>query len=1312
LYLPGLAPVLSFAALSVRPLYIRLIETHILALDATALRSPLKSIILCFLPGLEDESSEDYNQLVQLVDKFRAAVRLSTHSEKTSSKEDDAQDSYFWQCFFLATITNASRRQGALSYLTRELPKFADVAPHGDGGIGKSTKKASLSVTAKAALAPEPGLLIRCLAAGLSDSQSLVQRGFLDLLVTHLPLNSSVLQEMVPKSDLDRLMSAAISVVLRRDMSLNRRLWTWLLGPDSKDDQDAEEQTTKESKSPGSELLNNHAAYFGKYGLRSLTRSVLAMFSSSSSSTAERAKPFRLCLSLMDRWEVGGLLIPDIFLPALQSAYTFSKAAEKSFAEDVMKSASQFFDGVESGIIWAKFNQLIDEAFKSNSASDHVRESLDLADFIVFRFNIREEEMITKHIPQSTLFLLAHLKGMVERDHEFESDYSLTLDIVEKLLSLIPSRVFSEHQASSEKDKRRSAFLNMSRTDIISRISTFYVDHHGGLDGNPPPFTAPQLGQLILRESTSLLIQLLVIKPNSSVIEPVVRVVCGLLLRVPHASAITTQLRVFEGLISMLKGSEGDVIDSPIPFRALAAMVALLVTSQSISDGSAFINPIDLKVFQNLAIKQIWSHLTPYSPKHHVEAVRCLWQLEAISPDRKAVEAAITTFMSQDLSMTGSVSIANAARRFAILWTHSTLDKSLPVEKIQKGLARRTNSALWGLGQSVIPSDASNVLSRPLLVLLDHLEDEGTEISIILRSWLQELPTISRVFSIIITKTRSLHCMQPAAIQNGSADTSSNSFVKNEDSRQCLYYIKIFLNILRNASDNTWITLASDTIEQPDENTNGQPNTTLQVLLVQLSLKALNVGARSAENHLTFIRDLHRVSIELILLILQSPYSNPLKELELQNLLLQRLHRGIEGMDPLLHPLLLETITAALKLHINLTPPLPSSPGMPRKTSRDFVSLPPKVTLLKEKAAKESANINIISPPNLLIDCLKSGFQSEKARVVLDSWVLFLVAVIPICTESILQNLIPLVECFCKQITLVFNQLKVTFKPNQTTDEISPESTLITLLDALENILQSAHQRFLGDEGKTNNPRSPDQPQGFFGNMVQGVFTADNQQNSRPSVANSRLTVLLCFQDAVRTCFLIWCWGSYAESTEKQDSLAVASYGYTSLRMRNRARRLLEHLFAAEGLECLETLANIWSTHQTSSFEPQSVLGLLNVLNGSKPKHTIPAIFNAIYSRTNPSCLDPSRQSSLTSELKDVDLVAFLVEYTRTLDDDAMDEIWNDCATFLRDILANPLPHIQILPSLLVFIALLAEKVDNTNFGEQRKTRRELGVSR
>ena len=162
--------------------------------------------------------------------------------------------------------------------------------------------------------------------------------------------------------------------------------------------------------------------------------------------------------------------------------------------------------------------------------------------------------------------------------------------------------------------------------------------------------------------------------------------------------------------------------------------------------------------------------------------------------------------------------------------------------------------------------------------------------------------------------------------------------------------------------------------------------------------------------------------------------------------------------------------------------------------------------------------------------------------------------------------------------------------------------------------------------------------------------------------------------------------------------------------MRNRARRLLEHLFAAEALECLETLVVSWAHAKQDGTHETAVMGLLNVLNGSRPKLTIPAIFNAVYSRTDPNALDANRMSTLTSDLSDTDLVTFLVEYTKSLEDDAMDEIWQDCTVFLRDVLANPLPHRQILPTLLEFTAVIGQKVDNTTFGEQRRMRRELAV--
>ncbi|KMU72780.1 Dopey family protein [Coccidioides immitis RMSCC 3703] len=46
LYLPGIAPTLTFASLSVRPLFLSLVETYIAHLDAACIRPALKAILL------------------------------------------------------------------------------------------------------------------------------------------------------------------------------------------------------------------------------------------------------------------------------------------------------------------------------------------------------------------------------------------------------------------------------------------------------------------------------------------------------------------------------------------------------------------------------------------------------------------------------------------------------------------------------------------------------------------------------------------------------------------------------------------------------------------------------------------------------------------------------------------------------------------------------------------------------------------------------------------------------------------------------------------------------------------------------------------------------------------------------------------------------------------------------------------------------------------------------------------------------------------------------------------------------------------
>lgn len=91
--------------------------------------------------------------------------------------------------------------------------------------------------------------MIRAISAALEDDDSLVRRGALDILLQSLPLESVAVKK-APVEDRNILMRAATSVVLRRDLALNRRLYTWLLGSDENG-----QQQIQHLKTYGLELL-------------------------------------------------------------------------------------------------------------------------------------------------------------------------------------------------------------------------------------------------------------------------------------------------------------------------------------------------------------------------------------------------------------------------------------------------------------------------------------------------------------------------------------------------------------------------------------------------------------------------------------------------------------------------------------------------------------------------------------------------------------------------------------------------------------------------------------------------------------------------------------------------------------------------------------------------------------------------------------------------------------------------------------------------------------------------------------------------
>ncbi len=737
LYFSGLASVLSFASLTVRAPFLDLLERYFLDLDPRALRPAMKSVVLALLPGLEEETSEDFDRTLKLVERFKASIRPPTSENITDTHASG--DDFFWQCFFLASITGNSRRTGALAYLLRSLPRLGH-ALHSESSKAASDAEASPRLS-QLVTSPEPGLLIRSFAAGLADDQLLIQRGYLDLLVTHLPLHSDVLQTKAKGGDLELLLRAAVGVTVRRDMSLNRRLWSWLLGPEppASAEQDGALESPTSTSHHTNAFFSSRTTYFEEYGLQPLTQALLAMIrSDAGGNPTERARPYRVCLSLMDRWEIGGLVVPELFLPIVDSVREYkAKAASKADFTEVLRSASVFFDGVESGLIYGEILALVAQAIGPGDSSIVERGGkLDLIKFVLAHFNVREEEMITIHAPLTVLSILCMMEEAKNGEKPTSTtavvDTSLSeaaLQIASSLLDLVPERAFPLDSTSSKPAPRveSSTLATSTNGDLLKKTRTFYVADQGNLEAASPPFTPHRLAQLLLQKACDLNCSSLNRQEPGAELALKSRVLVSLISKLPETLSFDTD-RLLAAVHGCLTPSE------PISFTTYSSILSLVSNLYSA-------NRVTVVELSNLVVplvRHAWRYLSASEPKYHVETVRSLWLLQsALTPINRDIEAALCSLMLQhDTVGTFAQRPADSGRSFCVLWTHSLQDNPSSLER--RG-PKATNGDTKGPSRLAGMDNYEVMLTRPLFLMLDALTDERTQLFMTVKTWLSSL---------------------------------------------------------------------------------------------------------------------------------------------------------------------------------------------------------------------------------------------------------------------------------------------------------------------------------------------------------------------------------------------------------------------------------------------------------------------------------------------------------------------------------------------------------------------------------------------
>lgn len=192
LFAVGLFPLMDHCGIKVKTELFNIFEQYLLPLGQN-LKPALPGFLAGVLLGLE-EGTEFYERSLSVLDRVCEGV-----GERA-----------FFACLWQAVLGSPSVRLPAMLYVNAKFDKTRTL----DDQI--------------AIVGDHVNHMVAALCATASDSGSpLVQRNLLDFLCAAFPLDSTNLT----REDFVQLIMRCIFVVLRRDMSLNRRLYTWLMNP-------------------------------------------------------------------------------------------------------------------------------------------------------------------------------------------------------------------------------------------------------------------------------------------------------------------------------------------------------------------------------------------------------------------------------------------------------------------------------------------------------------------------------------------------------------------------------------------------------------------------------------------------------------------------------------------------------------------------------------------------------------------------------------------------------------------------------------------------------------------------------------------------------------------------------------------------------------------------------------------------------------------------------------------------------------------------------------------------------------------------
>ncbi|KAI0334441.1 hypothetical protein GY45DRAFT_1318466 [Cubamyces sp. BRFM 1775] len=1223
LWSSGLFPFFEYASTAVKPTVLNLFDTHYLPLQS-GLRPIMKSFILALLPGLEEETGEYFDKVLALLDRLAGTI----------------SQSFFFQNIWLVMLTTPPARGTALTYLSRRLPPFKpdeDITP---------------------IVGDDLGLMIRAFSAALEDDDLLVRRAALDILLQSLRIDGVAVKKA---QDDDRaiLMRAATSVVLRRDLALNRRLYAWLLGP--------------------SETTQAQVEYYKVHSLE-LLRSTLKDEMLNPSPDYSQSRPFKIFISLLDKYEIGLPLTEVLVYDAFKCLQQLLQSGQDA-GDDLSMTGSTLYEAVEPHALWSRLLSAVLSDLKPGQCN---REGCAMVKYLLQTFHSHDEEIETIHLPIVFNAITGILTAFNWDNSSSFPAASDALSLLPEILKRIPHGALKSRPALSAQAQTLGA-----EVDAVVFAYKFYGIKSDTLPTGTNRSTAPfaiameDLVSLTLSSATALL-----------------RGDDDMTLSRSRRDVLLLSSSILDALASRLDDEvDGHLVLNWDPDAWLSTMlecleqrnVAFVTVDRFITVAiklhqKAQLRPsfdFDKRLYITPMVRVLLKYLRPSYSAYHMRAVNLIWALERLSK-HPHVEAVI----SQSLSVRRPSELQDACEAFGVLW-RLTEDMALP-----------------GVHLKV-----------PMMTVLETLRSDDPKLRRIGETWMRcSLKSYLRVldpilFDLLDPAIRYV----PSTTELRGKQLQGFSYERPFDQRYVNYLLETLLAVAKfggqgfsKVARSTPISrsIYSGLLQRLQSVNAAFPEATyMDVIVSQLLMRILQ--SEPKQSLLPTMQPFHIVSQNLAVDLLQPLVARGDVDLvtlqTLESAVVQKLYFCIHTGRLDLQNKLLHLLHSVISSSISGSDGRSHGAAAQLERATDGISPQDGPPIAKKET-------HAVHP--LLVQTLVDGISVPGNRSLLQHWLDFIMMTVPLFRETLKAVVTPLSDCVCRQLRLALAEILDVSASGPRSDDVVSSTTdadFLMLLTALERLTLLSMTRISGEEPQEEDQQADKNVQesgGLLG-YVSNVFSSDGPSGAADDSVLTRSSDYRCLHNAVRVLYAMWDklvvspdsdWGSQEESL----SLIYS-------RARTRAKRVLEHLFRAHSTEVLEAVVDCWHDQaitRPESAETSSAYDLVDVLTASA-QNAVHMLCESISCRT-PGLSERTRKTVVLPDLLDMTLFEFLEQYMKRLEGPLALQVWNRFLQLAKDLLLTLRDFRPQAFAALKCFTVLADKVTQTTALDDRRLRKDL----